>query len=61
MSKDVIFLLGLAVGVAATVFVAWQIVSLAICILFLIKLATYYAAPVKMPPEGEAKFGEKEG
>jgi len=61
VSKDLIFLLGLAVGVAATVFVAWQIVSLAICILFLMKLATHYAAPAKLPPEGEAKFGKKEG
>ena len=63
MSKGLPILLGLAVGVAAVAWLPWQFVAIAVCILFIFALATYYGAqaklPPKMPPERGAKVEEK--
>jgi hypothetical protein len=64
VSQDFVLLLGLAVGVAAAALVPWQLVAIAICIIFIIRLAVHFTTQAKKlspPTERGAKFGEKKG
>jgi uncharacterized membrane protein YoaK (UPF0700 family) len=65
VSNGPVLLVGLAVGAVVMAWMPWQFGAIAVCILFVFALATYYGAkaklPPKLPPERGAKVGEKKG
>jgi len=59
VSQGVPIMLGFAVGIVVVAWLPWQFAAIAVCILFVFALATYYGAKAKLPPERGAKVEEK--